>query len=60
MDNIPHIPEQASAFINQDDAVIPLLVFLGYITQARVSQFMEISQLKYMLRLTPCLDYSAS
>lgn len=43
MDNIPSITEQASPFINRDDAVVPLFVFLGYVTQARVSQFMEVS-----------------
>lgn len=60
MDNIPNIIEQSSPFTNQDDAVVSLFVFFGYVTQAGVSQFMEVSQLKYRLRLTAYLDYSPS
>lgn len=29
MDNIPSNTEQASPFISQDDAVVPLLIFWG-------------------------------
>lgn len=42
MDNILNITEEASPFINQDNAVVPLLIFSGYVTQARILQFMEV------------------
>lgn len=60
MGNIPNISEQKPPFINQNNAVISLLVVLGYVTQARGSQFVEVSLFKYVLRLIIYLDYGPS
>lgn len=43
MGNIPNIAGQTSPFINQDNVMAPLLASLGYITQARGTQFVEVS-----------------
>lgn len=43
MDNIPDIAEQALPFINQDDVMVLLFIFLGYVTQAGGFQFVEVS-----------------
>lgn len=60
MGNTPNISDQKSPFINQNNAVISLLVFLGYVTQARGCQFVEVSLFKYMLRLIIYLDSGPS
>lgn len=60
MDNIPHITAEAQPFINQDNTVVPSLVFSGYLNQARVFQFMKVSQFKYMLKPTPYINYNPS
>lgn len=43
MDNIPNITEQASSFIRLDDAVGSLLIFSGFVAQARDCPFVEVS-----------------
>lgn len=60
IDNIPNISEQTLLFISSDGAMVPLLILLGYATQARGSQFMEVSWFNYILKLIYYLDDSPS